>query len=68
MPALDPGGDIGRVAGLTLRSFLLQPLMRTVTVIVPDVLGQYAAEVPLPADQHVVQALTPKRPHEPPGK
>jgi hypothetical protein len=42
LPALDPGGDIGHVAGLTLRRFLLQPLMWTVAVIVPDVLGQDA--------------------------
>jgi hypothetical protein len=40
LPALDPGGDIDGVAGLALRRFLLQALVRTVLVVVPGVLGQ----------------------------
>jgi hypothetical protein len=39
----------------------------TVAVIVPDVLGQDAAEMPLTEDQHVVQALAAQRAHEPLG-
>jgi len=35
------------------------------TVVVPGVLGQDLAEVPLAEDQHVVQALAAQRPHEP---
>jgi hypothetical protein len=34
--------------------------VRTVAVVVPGVLGQDAAEVPLAEDQHVVQALAPQ--------
>ena len=65
LPALDPGGDIDGVAGLAQRGFLLQALVRTVAVIVPGVLGQDLAEVPLAEDQHVVQALAAQRAHEP---
>ena len=43
----------------------MQALVRTVTVIVPHVLGQDVAEMPLAEDQHVVQALAAKRAHEP---
>jgi hypothetical protein len=43
LPALDPGGDIDGVAGLTQRGFLLQALVRTVAVIVPGVLAQRAS-------------------------
>ena len=39
LPALDPGGDVQSAAGLAQRGFLLQPLVRTMPVIVPDVLG-----------------------------
>jgi hypothetical protein len=39
--------------------------VRTVAVIVLGVLGQDAAQMPLAEDQHVVQALTAKRPREP---
>jgi hypothetical protein len=53
------------MAKLMLRRFLLQALVRTVAVVMPGVLGQNTAEVPLAEDQHVVQALTPKRPHSP---
>jgi hypothetical protein len=48
-----------------LRRLLLQPLVWTVAVIVPGVLGQDAAEVPLAEDQHVVQALAAQRANEP---
>ncbi len=44
LPTPDPGGDIGRVAGLPLRRLLLQPLVWTVAVIVPGVLCQDAPE------------------------
>jgi len=45
------------MAGLTLRRFLPQTLVRAVAVIVPGVLGQDLAKVPFAEDQHVVQAL-----------
>jgi len=35
------------VAGLALRRFLLQALVRPVAVVVPGVLGQDVAEMPL---------------------
>jgi hypothetical protein len=38
------------MAGLTSRTYLLQALMRTVAVVVPGILGQDAAEVPLAED------------------
>ena len=63
--ALDPGGDIDDMARLTEWTFLLQALVRTVSVIVPGVLGQNLAEMPLAEDQHLVQALAAKRAHEP---
>ena len=63
----DPGGDIGRVAGPPLRRFLLQPLVWTVAVIVPGVLRQDAAELPLAEDKHVLQALAPQRSRKPLG-
>ena len=44
---LDTGGDIDGVAGLALRRFLLQTLVRPVAVIVTGVLGQDRAEMPL---------------------
>jgi hypothetical protein len=34
-----------------------QGLVRTVAVVVPDVLGQDTAEIPFAEDQHVIQAL-----------
>jgi hypothetical protein len=40
MSALDPGSDIYVVARLTLRRFLLSPLVRPVAVVVPGVLSQ----------------------------
>jgi hypothetical protein len=64
LPALDPGSDIGGLAGLPLRGFLLQGLVRTMPVIVPGVLGQDLAEMPLTEDQHVVQALAAECSHE----
>lgn len=67
LPSLDPGGHIGRLAGLPLRRLLLQPLVRPVAVIVPGVLGQDAAQMPLAEDQHVVQALAAQRAHQPRG-
>ena len=67
LPALDPGGDIDGAARLP-RRFLLQALMRTVAVIVPDVLGQELAEMPFAEDQHMIQALATKCAHEPLGK
>jgi hypothetical protein len=65
LPALDPGGDIDGLAGLPLRGFLLQGLVRTMLVIVPGVLDQDLAEMPFAEDQHVVQALAAQRAHEP---
>jgi hypothetical protein len=56
------------VAGLTLRRFLQQALVRPMAVVVPDVLGQETTEMPLAEDQHVIQALTAKRSREPLGK
>ena len=47
LPTLDPGRDVDRVSGLP-RRFLLQALMRTVTVIVAGELGQHLAEMPSP--------------------
>jgi len=44
---------------------LLERLVRPVPVIVPRVLGQDLAEVPLAEDQHMVQALAAKCSHEP---
>jgi hypothetical protein len=61
----DPGGDINDVAGLAQRRFLLQALVRTVAVVVPGVLSQDLAEMPLAEDQYVVQALTAERANEP---
>jgi hypothetical protein len=51
LPALDPGGDIDRVARLALRGFLLQVLVRAVVVVVLGVLGQDVAEMLLAEDQ-----------------
>jgi hypothetical protein len=65
LPSLDPGGDIHGMPGLSLRRFLLQALVRSVPVVMPGVLGQDAAEVPLAKDQHVVQAFAAQRAHEP---
>ena len=42
------------VAWLAQRSFLLQPLVGPVAVIVPRVLGQHLPQVPLAEDQHVI--------------
>ena len=42
--------------------------MRPMSVIVPDELGQDLTEMPLAEDQHLIQALTAKRSHEPLGK
>jgi len=39
--------------------------VRSVTVVVPGVLAQELAEMPLAEDQHVIQALAAKRSHEP---
>ena len=50
LPSLDPGGDIGRLAGPPLRRLLPQPLVWTMAVIVAAVFCQYAAEVPLAED------------------
>jgi hypothetical protein len=44
---LNPGGDIDGLATLPLRGNLLKGLVRTVAVIVPGVLGQNPAEIPL---------------------
>jgi hypothetical protein len=65
MPALDPGGDIDGLAGLPLRGFLLQGLVRTMLVIVLGVPGQDLAEMPFAENQHAVQALAPQRAREP---
>src|SRR6266516_2810478 len=64
LPALDPGADIGGVAGLAQRRFLLQALVRPVAVVVPGVLGKDLAEMPFAEGQHVIQALAAKRAHE----
>ena len=68
LPALDPSSDIDGLIGLAQRWFLLQSLVRPVAVVVPGVLGQDLTEMPLTEDQHVVQALAAKRPHEPLGE
>lgn len=47
---------------------LLQTPVRTVTVKVPDVLGQDRAEMPLAEDQPVVQAPAAQCSHEPLGE
>jgi len=65
LPALDCGGNVGDVAGPEQRRFLPQPLVRTMAVVVPHILGQHLAQVLLAEDQHVVQALAAKRAHEP---
>jgi hypothetical protein len=39
--------------------------MRPVAVVMPGVLGQHLAEMPLTKDQHVIQALAAKRADEP---
>ena len=51
LPALDPGGDIDGVAGRAHRGFLLQAMVRTVPVIVPGVLSQDLAQMPLTDNQ-----------------
>jgi hypothetical protein len=53
------------VARLVQRRFLLQALVWPVLAVVPRVLGQDLAEVPLAEDQHVVQALAAKCSREP---
>jgi hypothetical protein len=65
LPVLDSGSDVEDVAGATKERFLLQALVRPVALIVPGVLGQDLAEIPLAEDQHVIQALTAQRSHEP---
>ena len=64
LPALNPGSDIDGVAGLALRRFPLQTLVRTVPALVPGVLSQHLSQVLLAEDQHVVGALAPQRAHE----
>ena len=63
---LEPGSDIHGAADLSRRA-LLQALMRTMPVIVADVLGQDLAQMPLAEDQQVIQAFAPERAHEPLG-
>lgn len=65
--ALDSGGDIDGAAGLPRRS-LLQALMRPMPVIVAGELGHHLAEMPFAEDQHMIQAFSAKRAHEPLGK
>ena len=65
LPALDPGSNIDGAAGLAQRRFLVQALVRSMSVIVAGELGQDVTEMPLAEDQHVVQALAPQRSHEP---
>ncbi len=48
---LDPGGGIDDAAGLVQREFLPRALMRTVAVVVPRVLVEDLAQVPLADDQ-----------------
>jgi hypothetical protein len=50
-PALDPGGEVDDVADPVQRRVLLQPLVWPVPVVVPCVLGQNLAEMPLAEDQ-----------------
>ena len=64
-PALDPGGEVDDVADPVQRRVLLQPLVWPVPVVVPCVLGQNLAEMPLAEDQHLVQAPAAKRSNEP---
>ena len=54
---LDSGSDVENVARLAKGRFLLQALVRTVAVIVPDVLGQDLAEMRRTEDQDVIQAI-----------
>jgi len=54
---LDPGSEIDGVAGLVQWRPLLSCLVRPVAVVVPGVLAQDVAEVPLAEDQDVVEAL-----------
>jgi hypothetical protein len=42
--------------------------MRPMFVIVAGELGHHLAEMPFAEDQHMIQALTAKRAHEPLGK
>jgi hypothetical protein len=64
LPVLDPAATSTAWPG-SRSGFLLQAPARTVTVITPGVVGQDVAQVSLAEDQHVVQALTAKRSHEP---
>jgi hypothetical protein len=47
LPTLDPGRDVDGASGLP-RRFLLQALMRPVTVIVAGELGQHSRRCPSP--------------------
>jgi hypothetical protein len=57
--ALNPGGQIDRLARLVQRRSLFPRLVRPVFVIVPRVFGQSPPEVLFTVDQQVVQALAP---------
>jgi hypothetical protein len=61
LSALDPGGDTGSAAELTLRRLLLQALVRPVAVRVPGELGYDFPEMLLAEDQDVIEALAAKR-------
>jgi hypothetical protein len=54
LPALDPGGDIDRLAGLVQRRSLFPRLVGPMFVVVLRVLGQNPPEVPFAVDQQVV--------------
>jgi hypothetical protein len=62
-PTLDPGSDVDGAAGLAQREFLLLPPVRPVAIILPRT--RPAASCRCRAeDQHVIQALAARRPHE----
>jgi hypothetical protein len=54
--ALDRGGHIDDLAGFVQRRLVVSGLMRTMIVIVPFVVGEHLAQMPLAVDQQVVQA------------
>ena len=64
LPALDPGSDVNGAAGMP-RRFLLQALVRAMSVVVAGELGQDLAEMLLAEDQDVIEALAAKRADEP---
>ena len=62
--ALDPGGHIDGVAGLTQWRSLVQRLVRPVAVVMPCILSQHLPEMLLAENQQVIKALAAKCSHE----